>query len=147
MKPGPKPRPIEQRFWALVDKNGPIPERKPELGECWMWKGTSRDKRYGSFYWGPDDGDYPRMRTAHRVAYELCIGPIPAGLEPDHLCENKLCVRPDHLEPVTHEENIRRHYRIFTATTFLRALTASAIRALRGRRKAVGCEPNHRADA
>lgn len=45
---------------------------------------------------------------AHVAAYELVVGPIPPGLEPDHLCRNKRCVHPGHLEPVTHAENTRR---------------------------------------
>lgn len=45
---------------------------------------------------------------AHRVAYELVVGPIPEGLEIDHLCRTRSCVRPDHLDPVTHAENCRR---------------------------------------
>ncbi|HEV2123202.1 MAG TPA: HNH endonuclease signature motif containing protein [Chloroflexota bacterium] len=47
---------------------------------------------------------------AHRWAYEALVGPIPTGTELDHLCRNPACVRPDHLEPVTHAENIRRGY-------------------------------------
>lgn len=49
-----------------------------------------------------------KMRLAHRVAYEIHVGPIPDGLEIDHLCRVRCCVNPDHLEPVTHRENMRR---------------------------------------
>jgi hypothetical protein len=45
---------------------------------------------------------------AHRVAYEQFVGTVPDGLELDHLCENKACVNPGHLEPVTRSENVRR---------------------------------------
>lgn len=61
---------------------------------------------YGQF--AMDDGDRVRMKPAHRIAYELVNGPIPEGLEIDHLCRNRLCVRPDHLEAVTTQENLRR---------------------------------------
>lgn len=48
------------------------------------------------------------MQVVHRVTYQLLVGPIPEGLELDHLCEVKACCNPEHLEPVTHAENLRR---------------------------------------
>lgn len=72
--------------------------RQPE-GGCWIWLGGQRkDGRYGLY----------RGRHAHRGVYELLVGPVPAGLELDHLCRNGLCVNPAHLEPVTHQVNVRR---------------------------------------
>lgn len=67
---------------------------------CWFWLGTRAWKDYGKF----------DSTTAHRAAYEIFVGPIPAKLVIDHLCRNPRCVRPDHLEAVTHAENIRRAY-------------------------------------
>lgn len=73
----------------------------PEV--CWNWPfGNNLD--YGYLSW---EG---RSQVAHRVVYSVLIGPIPAGLYLDHLCRNKKCVNPSHLEPVTHQENIRRAY-------------------------------------
>lgn len=72
---------------------------------CWLWTGAStarQNGRYGQLRW---DG---RTRNAHKVSYELFVGPVPEGLELDHLCRVTLCVRPDHLEPVTHRENMWR---------------------------------------
>jgi hypothetical protein len=51
-----------------------------------------------------------KNRVAHAVAYEALHGPVPPGRELDHLCENKLCVNPSHLEPVTHQENVIRGF-------------------------------------
>lgn len=93
---------MEDRFWAKVDF---IP-----FHECWEWGGALSKRGYGNFMVraGKTDG-------AHRVAYELLVGPIPEGLHLDHLCRNRACVRPEHLEPVTCGENLRRGSRA-TAT-------------------------------
>jgi hypothetical protein len=69
---------------------------------CWEWTGGIDAHGYGGVWL---DG---AVRKAHRVMYELLVSPIPAGLELDHLCRNPGCVRPAHLEPVTHAENMRR---------------------------------------
>jgi hypothetical protein len=68
---------------------------------CWMWTGGTNG-RYGQFR------VYEVVVYAHRFAYEGLVGPIPKGLTIDHLCRNKLCVNPQHLEPVTLAENARR---------------------------------------
>ena len=70
-------------------------------GECWEWVGHL-NKGYGMIY---SEG---RNVRAHRVSYEMFVGPIASGLEIDHLCRNTRCVNPSHLEPVTHKENGRR---------------------------------------
>lgn len=96
--------PDERRdhFYQYVNKNGPIPERLPELGPCWVWTGSTDEKGYGR-YW-----DGRRPRKAHDFAYELESESVPPGLEPDHLCRNRPCVRRSHLEAVTHRENCQR---------------------------------------
>lgn len=71
---------------------------------CWEWLGM-RDRRYGRFYAG---GGNNAEKWAHRRSYEMFVGPIPEGLEIDHLCRFTFCVNPEHLEAVTHEENMRR---------------------------------------
>lgn len=73
---------------------------------CWLWTGATNGRGYGRI--GSEGGRSGRMIYAHRVMYELFVGPIPEGLELDHLCRNPSCIRPDHLEPVTHLENVRR---------------------------------------
>lgn len=69
---------------------------------CWIWQGRLSRLGYGQVW---ADG---RNREAHIVVYELLVGPVPVGLELDHLCRKRACVRPDHLEPVTHRENTLR---------------------------------------
>jgi hypothetical protein len=71
--------------------------------DCWLWTGRQSESGYGVFKF------HGRPHRAHRVAYLLNVGPIPADLELDHLCRVPLCVNPNHLEPVTGEENRRRH--------------------------------------
>jgi hypothetical protein len=85
---------FEAAFWAKVDKSG----------DCWVWTSVMH-RGYGVY------GSRARRRKAHRWAWEFANGPVPAGLEIDHLCRNRACVRPDHLEPVTHAENVRRAIR------------------------------------
>jgi HNH endonuclease len=91
-----------ERFWEKVNKDGPIPEVKPELGPCWIWTDSLDEKGYGRF----NDGERPRK--AHDFSYELHFDKMPTGLEPDHLCRNRPCVRPAHLEAVTHRVNSQR---------------------------------------
>lgn len=77
-----------------------------EASGCWLWQRAINDKGYGVATIGvwPDRA----WRGAHRVVYEELVGPIPDGLQLDHLCRVRHCVNPDHLEPVTIEENILR---------------------------------------
>ena len=86
----------DQRFWQKVEIR--------EGSFCWHWtaaklrSGYARFKRMGE----------RRLMQAHVWAHLKYIGPIPPGLEPDHLCRNRGCVNPWHLEPVTRRENLRR---------------------------------------
>ena len=82
---------IEARFWAKVKKTE----------KCWLWMAPLY-KGYGQFSVG---GFHV---GAHRYAYELLVGPIPAGLVIDHLCRVRNCVNPAHMEPVTIGENVLR---------------------------------------
>jgi hypothetical protein len=90
------------RFFSKVNKNGPVPAKRPDLGPCWLWKPVTASGGYGQF---TANG---KTRLAHRAAYELLVGPIPQGLTIDHLCSVRHCVNPAHLEAVTLAENIRR---------------------------------------
>lgn len=87
---------LEERFWAKVRKTD----------TCWVWTGAKRNG-YGHFFvariGGVDTYDY-----AHRISYRLLVGPIPEHLQLDHLCRNRSCLNPAHLEPVTPKENAQR---------------------------------------
>jgi len=89
----------EQRFWPRVDKNGPL---HPTLGRCWVWTGDTSSSGYGRFYL------LGRQMASHVVSWWWANGPVPEGLELDHLCRVRACCNPEHLEPVTHRENIMR---------------------------------------
>ena len=77
--------------------------QRGEPDECWPWLGGIDGRGYGCAAAGNG-----RAVKAHRLAYQLLVGPIPEGLELDHLCRNRVCCNPVHLEPVTHRENLRR---------------------------------------
>jgi hypothetical protein len=88
-------RDYENIFWTHVNKSD----------GCWLWSGSTNQGRgqFNVMYRG-------RKYTvaAHVFSWVVLNGPVPGNLELDHTCNNKLCVRPDHLEPVTHRENLRR---------------------------------------
>lgn len=90
------------RLEDRIDKNGPIPLWRPDLGECWVWMGSLQTSGHGQLR---VDG---RLMMVHRLSYAEALGEIPEGLDLDHLCRNERCCNPGHLEPVSHEENSRR---------------------------------------
>lgn len=69
-----------------------------ETTGCWLWTGSINDDGYGTTWPSPE-------KFAHRGAYHRLVGPVPAGMELDHLCRVRACVNPDHLEPVTQALN------------------------------------------
>jgi hypothetical protein len=89
----------EARFWSKVEPTG----------FCWNWTKHVDEDGYGYFRKG---GKAVRV---HRWSYENLVGPIPDGLVLDHLCRNRRCVNPDHLEPVTRRENTLRGYTLAAA--------------------------------
>ena len=82
---------VVQRFWGKVEKEGPI--LVPQLGPCWLWTGARGSGGYGQLRLSRPR----RLVYAHRMAYELELGPIPVDLEVVHECRNHACVNPTHL--------------------------------------------------
>ena len=89
-KPG---LPLKERIQnsIVIDDNG-----------CWIWQNYLDSGKYGVLCIAKS------MVRAHRASYEAYVGPIPEGLQTDHLCRVTSCVNPEHLEPVTQQENLRR---------------------------------------
>lgn len=83
----------EPRFWSKVELDD---------SGCWIWTAGTRSTGYGHYWTGERDV------SSHRHAYEHLVGSIPEGLVIDHLCRNRLCCNPAHMEPVTNRENVRR---------------------------------------
>lgn len=92
----PRGQTLEERFFYYVQKT---------TCGCWLWIGSGNQYGYGQLSVGGRNG---KRRPAHRLSYELFVGPIPNGLTLDHLCGIPGCVNPEHLEPVTHRENVLR---------------------------------------
>lgn len=84
---------LPERFWVKC---------APSDDGCWRWHGSRMRNGYGQIRMGR------RIESAHRVAFQALVGPIPDGYDADHLCRNRECVNPAHIQPVTRSENVRR---------------------------------------
>jgi hypothetical protein len=97
---------LPDRFWKKVNINGPVSVNRPDLGPCCLWLAAQDGKGYG--VWKVGTHKNPKLEYAHTSMYVEFIGPVPEGLELDHLCRVRDCCNPYHLEAVTHAENLRR---------------------------------------
>lgn len=88
---------------GTTEKPHPFYSRIDFTGECWLWTAHVGDDGYAHY-----SGARSKTQLAHVVAYREFIGDVPEGLELDHLCRVRHCVNPFHLEPVTHQENVKR---------------------------------------
>lgn len=93
---------VTHRDRLIIDRNYFLDRVEVDSKGCWLWKLHINPRGYGEASKG-----HKRVR-AHRLAYETLVGEITMGLTIDHLCRVTYCVNPDHLEPVTIQENIRR---------------------------------------
>jgi hypothetical protein len=80
---------LQERFWSKVEKTD----------GCWLWRGALNSEGYGNFW------DSGKHRGAHRIAWELSHGEIPDGMQIDHICRKRSCVRPDHLRLASNKQN------------------------------------------
>jgi hypothetical protein len=101
---------LDDRFWQKVS-----PE--PNSG-CWLWTGADNGEGYGTI-----SVPGKRGHKAHRFAYELFVGPIPDGLQIDHLCRVRCCVNPAHLEAVTQKVNVQRGIAVAKTKEYFAAIT------------------------
>jgi len=85
-----KAKPVSERFWPKVDKSG----------DCWEWTASKTPYGYGHF------NHSKKWVGAHRLSWQLTNGPIPDGMQVDHMCHNRGCVRPGHLRLVTPKQNV-----------------------------------------
>ena len=92
-------RSLEERFWARI--------AAVDWEQCWPWLGAISDNGYGNISWRDWSGGVGVTRhvSTHIYAYTLLVGPVPEGLELDHICRRRHCCNPAHLEPVTRREN------------------------------------------
>lgn len=92
--------PVRERFWSKVDKNGPVPVHRPDLGPCWVYTEHTAEAGYGQFCLRRGE-----FRLAHAVSYALTKDPVPPRMHVCHHCDNPPCCNPAHLFLGTSADN------------------------------------------
>jgi hypothetical protein len=101
------PQGANQRKITFAERYDKYAFPEPNTG-CFIWMGSINQHGYGRLHVGYKSDGTRKSALAHRAAYEHFVGPIPEGLQLDHKCRLRCCVNPEHLEPVTNQENTKR---------------------------------------
>ena len=126
---------MADRYASLADRFG---AKVNKSGECWIWTGARKSPTgYGSIRL------QGRQLLAHRVSLQLAGVDVPDDMTVDHLCANKGCVRPDHLEVVSRGENVRRWARTITECPKGHPYDEANTRVYRGKRTCLACRRVH----
>lgn len=110
---GPAPKPATQRFWEKVDQNGPTMAHMPT--PCWVWTASTTTAGYGHLGVGSTIDGTKRIESSHRLSYKWHVGDIPNDRHVLHECDNRLCVRPDHLylgTPLSNAHDREKRHRV-----------------------------------
>lgn len=92
------------KIFTRINKNGPIPEHRPDLGPCWIWTGMHHKRGYGEYH---TPGNCRKVRRVHRLIFQLFVGSLKATDHCLHHCDNPPCCNPRHLWKGTHLDNMR----------------------------------------
>jgi hypothetical protein len=127
-------RPLAERFWEKVNRDGPAPAHRPELGACWVWLSTKNNHGYGQISLG---GRRDGKIDVHRLSYRWHCGPITDGLWVLHHCDTPSCVRPDHLflgdRPTNIADQVAKGRQTRGERSNFAKLTADQVREIRAR--------------
>lgn len=97
---------LVDRFWSRVNRDGPVPQHRPELGVCWLWTGSVLKREDGEISYGYFSLGKNHHILAHQFSWTLAHGPIEDGINICHKCDLPPCIRESHLFDGTQAENL-----------------------------------------